>query len=84
MCKVMKVMYLDCLDENDEHTAKSVQMWSKDKSTDQLVYPDIYCNELLNTLRKSTLILPSFMRKMDHPAMTFTKNFSVGFIDRRS
>lgn len=76
-------MYLDCLSK--DNAAKDFEeMWSNDKSTDLLIYPDFYCKELVNSLKQSTLILPPFMRKMDHPAMPFTRNFSIGFLDRRS
>ena len=88
MCKeltitplVMKVIYLNCRVEN-EHTKKYVELWSHDKSTDHLIYPDHVCEELVNNLEKSTLILPEFMRTMNHPAMIFTQNFSIGFIRR--
>lgn len=84
MMQVIKITYLDCTNDKDEHVAKSIQLWSNDRSADQLVYPDIYCNQLLESLKESTLILPSFMRQMNHPAMPFVRNFSVGFIPRRS
>ncbi|PHZ14204.1 uncharacterized protein RHIMIDRAFT_278433 [Rhizopus microsporus ATCC 52813] len=82
--RVIKITYLDCTNDKDEHVAKSIQLWSNDRSADQLVYPDAYCNQLLESLKESTLILPSFMRQMNHPAMPFVRNFSVGFIPRRS
>lgn len=75
----MKVIYLDCT-KDDEHTKKFIGLWSNDKSTDHLVYPDHACQDLVHTLNQSTLILPPFMRKMNHPAMIFTRDFSIGFI----
>lgn len=81
----MKVIYLDCSfanPDNDEHIKKYIALWSNDKSTDHLIYPDNYCQQLVNTLNQSTLILPPFMRKINHPAMVLTKNFSIGFIRR--
>jgi hypothetical protein len=77
----MKVIYLDCTRE-DENTKKYIAIWSNDKSTDHLIYPDNACHDLVNNLNESTLILPPFMRKMDHPAMILTRNFSIGFIHR--
>ncbi|KAG2231749.1 HECT-like ubiquitin-conjugating enzyme-binding-domain-containing protein [Thamnidium elegans] len=79
--KVMKVIYLDCTKDN-EHTRKNIGLWSNDKSTDHLIYPDNVCRDLVTKLNQSTLILPDFMRKMDHPAMIFTRDFSIGFIHR--
>jgi hypothetical protein len=80
--RVMKVIYLDCTNQDDNHTKKYVGLWSNDKSTDHLIYPDNACHQLVNTLNQSTLILPPFMRKINHPAMIFTQNFSIGFIHR--
>lgn len=77
----MKVIYLDCTKEND-HTKQSIAMWSNDKSTDHLIYPDNVCKDLVSKLNQSTLILPPFMRIMDHPAMILTRKFSIGFIHR--
>ncbi|KAI9259394.1 ubiquitin-conjugating enzyme E2-binding protein [Sporodiniella umbellata] len=82
--RVMKIMYLDCVYKKDGSTSAILDMWATDKSTEHLIYPDIYCKELLTTLKDSTLLLPPFMRKIDHPAMKFTKNFAVGFVGRRS
>ncbi|CAO0803148.1 unnamed protein product [Mucor circinelloides] len=79
--RVMKVIYLDCT-VTDAHVEKYVALWSNDKSTDHLIYPDTYCQQLVDTLNLSTLVLPPFMRKINHPAMVFTKNFSIGFIRR--
>jgi hypothetical protein len=79
---VIKVMYLDCFNQDNEHTKKYLEMWSRDKTTDHLIYPDNVCEQLVNTLSQSTLLLPSFMRVMNHPAMIFTQNFSIGFIHR--
>ncbi|KAI8642267.1 HECT-like ubiquitin-conjugating enzyme-binding-domain-containing protein [Parasitella parasitica] len=83
--RVMKVIYLDCSPtsvQDEQHVKKYVTLWSNDKSTDHLIYPDGHCQQLVNTLNQSTLILPPFMRKIDHPAMLFTKNFSIGFVRR--
>ncbi|KAG0741520.1 hypothetical protein G6F23_007521 [Rhizopus arrhizus] len=44
--RVIKVMYLDCLSK--DNAAKDLEeMWSNDKSTDLLIYPDFYCKELI-------------------------------------
>ncbi|CEP09082.1 hypothetical protein [Parasitella parasitica] len=83
--RVMKVIYLDCSAtsvESDQHVKNNVTLWSIDKSTDHLIYPDVHCQQLVDTLNQSTLILPPFMRRINHPAMLFTKGFSIGFIRR--
>ncbi|KAL9550738.1 hypothetical protein MBANPS3_004588 [Mucor bainieri] len=85
--RVMKVIYLDCTAadteaENDTHVNQQIALWSNDKSTDHLIYPDEYCQQLVDTLNQSTRVLPPFMRTINHPAMIFTKNFSIGFIRR--
>ncbi|CAO3639725.1 unnamed protein product [Mucor fragilis] len=80
--RVMKVIYLDCTAENDAHVKKYIALWSNDKSTDHLIYPDEYCQQLVDTLSQSTRVLPPFMRTINHPAMVFTKDFSIGFIGR--
>lgn len=78
---VMKVIYLDCTKETDQ-TKQNIALWSNDKSTDHLIYPDHVCLDLVQQLNQSTFVLPEFMRKIDHPAMIFTRNFSIGFIHR--
>ncbi|KAI8980486.1 HECT-like ubiquitin-conjugating enzyme-binding-domain-containing protein [Pilobolus umbonatus] len=81
--RVMKILYLDChSNSNHDHMNKYIDLWSNDKSTDHLIYPDNACYELLDHLNQSNNILPKFMRLMNHPAMIFTKGFSVGFIQR--
>lgn len=78
----MKVFYLDCNSGDQEHVQKYLKMWSNDKSTDHLFYPDSYCKQFMQDLKQSSLILPPFMRQMNHPAMVLTRNFSIGFIHR--
>lgn len=78
----MKVFYLDCTDHEQSHVQKYLELWSNDKSTDQLFYPDSHCKAFMNELKTSTLILPPFMRQMNHPAMVLTHGFSIGFIHR--
>ncbi|KAI8080198.1 HECT-like ubiquitin-conjugating enzyme-binding-domain-containing protein, partial [Gilbertella persicaria] len=79
--RVIKVMYLSCK-EPTEQARKYIQLWSKDKSTDHLIYPDDVCHQLVNTLHQSTLILPPFMQTINHPAMIFYQGFSIGFLRR--
>ncbi|KAI7904890.1 ubiquitin-conjugating enzyme E2-binding protein [Cokeromyces recurvatus] len=81
--RVIKVIYLDCRKE-DEDSKKCLKLWLNDKSTDHLIYPDRVCDELVNELNQSNLILPFYMRKMNHPAMIFTPNFSIGFIKKKT
>ncbi|KAI9483706.1 MAG: HECT-like ubiquitin-conjugating enzyme-binding-domain-containing protein [Benjaminiella poitrasii] len=79
--RVIKVIYLDCTKE-DEHSQKYLKLWLNDKSTDRLIYPDSVCSDLVNELNQSSLVQPPYMRKINHPAMIFTQNFSIGFIKR--
>ncbi|CAO3642594.1 unnamed protein product [Cunninghamella echinulata] len=72
---VMKLFYVDA-----KHNAEAVKKWTLDKTTDHLVYPDPYCEQLINYLQKSTNILPAHLRIMNHPAMIMTNNFSIGFL----
>ncbi|KAI8378541.1 ubiquitin-conjugating enzyme E2-binding protein [Blakeslea trispora] len=80
--RVAKVMYLDCTNKADQHVQKHLSLWSKDKSIDHMIYPDQFCQQLMHTLTQSSLVLPPFMRQIDHPAMLFTLHFSVGFLPR--
>ncbi|CAO3613054.1 unnamed protein product [Cunninghamella blakesleeana] len=72
---VMKLFYVDT-----RNNAETVKKWTLDKATDHLIYPDPYCEQLVKYLQKSTSILPSNLRIMNHPAMIMMKNFSVGFL----
>ncbi|ORZ24382.1 ubiquitin-conjugating enzyme E2-binding protein [Absidia repens] len=74
----MKVLYSDIKDNGSE----LVKKWNLDKTTDHLIYPDIYCKQLVKFLKSSTEPVPPTMRMMNHPAMPLTKNFSVGFLPR--
>ncbi|KAI8341174.1 HECT-like ubiquitin-conjugating enzyme-binding-domain-containing protein [Chlamydoabsidia padenii] len=73
----MKVLYANTKDNGD-----SVKMWTHDKSTDHLIYPDVYCEQLVKFLQATTDVLPPTLRTMNHPAMPMTKHFSVGFLPR--
>lgn len=71
----MKLFYVDA-----KNNVEAVKKWTLDKTTDHLIYPDPYCEQLVKYLQKSTSILPTNLRIMNHPAMAMIKNFSVGFL----
>ncbi|KAI8391356.1 HECT-like ubiquitin-conjugating enzyme-binding-domain-containing protein [Radiomyces spectabilis] len=80
--RVMKVLYLDCSHNDDILVQRHLLSWGKDKTADHLLYPDAYCRQLVTAICETTKLLPSSMRTMNHPAMTMTQNFSVGFVNR--
>ncbi|KAI8084936.1 ubiquitin-conjugating enzyme E2-binding protein [Halteromyces radiatus] len=74
----MKILYMNTKDDD-----QLVKKWNHDKTTDHLIYPDTYCQQLVKSLESTTNILPPSLRTMNHPSMPMTKNFSVGFIHRK-
>ncbi|KAI7851663.1 HECT-like ubiquitin-conjugating enzyme-binding-domain-containing protein [Circinella umbellata] len=78
---VMKVLYIDCTQEKNDNK-KRIELWSNDKTTDHLIYPESCCELLLKSLEQSTKLVPPSARLMNNPAMTLLHNFSVGFIKR--
>ena len=77
----MKVFYIGCTQEKNDNK-ECIEIWSKDKTTDHLIYPESCCELLLKTLEQSTKLVPPSARIMDNPAMTLLHNFSIGFIKR--
>ncbi|KAI9263189.1 Aldehyde/histidinol dehydrogenase [Phascolomyces articulosus] len=81
--RVMKVFYIDCTQKGSaSNNDKRIEMWSKDKTADHLIYPESCCELLLETLKHSTKLVPPHARTMNNPAMALIHNFSVGFIKR--
>ncbi|KAI8147980.1 HECT-like ubiquitin-conjugating enzyme-binding-domain-containing protein [Fennellomyces sp. T-0311] len=77
--RVIKLLYMDCTQDDKTN---QIEMWAKDKTADQLMYPESCCQLLVETLRQSTATMPPAARMMNNPAMTVLHNFSVGFVKR--
>ncbi|KAL1923647.1 uncharacterized protein VTP21DRAFT_8627 [Calcarisporiella thermophila] len=71
--KVMKILYTDCTDRQDEKVKKILKQFSGDKQVERFYYNDDLCKRILLMLRLSTQYLP--------PDGRVINGFQVGFLD---